>query len=145
MAYTVRKVEIWIAEIADQVGGLAAKLEALAGAGANLEVVIARRQPQMPGRGIVFVGPVTGAKAHKAAQAAGLTRATDLTALCVEGPNKAGEGHRMARLLAAAGLNMRGLSALALGRKFVAALAFDSATDADTAAKALRAAGAKRK
>ena len=64
MAYTVSKVEIWTGEIEDQVGGLAAKLEPLANAGADLEMVIARRQPDRPGKDVVFVGPVTGAKAQ---------------------------------------------------------------------------------
>src|SRR5262245_46669417 len=145
MAYTVSKVDVWTAEIEDRVGGLAAKLEALADAGADLEMVIARRQPLQPGKGIVFLGPVKGAKAQKAAQAAGLTKSTELAALCVEGPNKPGEGHRMARLLAGEGLNLRGLSALVVGSKFVAALAFDSDADADKAAQALRGAGARRR
>ncbi len=69
MAYTVSKVDIWTGEIEDQVGGLAGKLESLADAGADLEVVIARRQPDRPGKGVVFLGPVAGAKSKKAAEA----------------------------------------------------------------------------
>ncbi len=145
MAYTVSKVDIWSGEIEDRIGGLAAKLAPLANAGANLEVVIARRQPNRPGKGVVFLGPVAGAKAKKAAGIAGLKKPRDLAALRVEGSNKPGEGNRMARLLAGAGLNLRGLSATVLGNKFVAYLAFDSDADAGKAARLLRAAGAKRK
>jgi hypothetical protein len=145
MAYTVAKVEIWTGEIEDQPGGLAAKLEALANAGADLDVVIARRQPGAAGKGVVFLGPVSGARAKKAAAGVGLTRTSELVALRVEGPNKPGEGHRLARLLADAGLNLRGLSASVLGNKFVMFVAFDNDADATKAARLLRGAGAKRK
>jgi len=145
MAYTVSKVEMWSGEIADRVGGLGAKLQPLADAGADLEVVVARRQPQSPGRGVVFLGPVAGAKAKKAAEAAGLTKAGDLVALRVEGPNKPGEGHRLTQLLADAGINLRGLAATVSGSKFVASLGFDSDADADKAAGVLRSAGGKHK
>jgi hypothetical protein len=138
MAYTVNKVDIWTGEIDDRVGGLAAKLEALANAGADLEVVVARRQPHRPGKGVVFLGPVAGAKAQKAATAAGLSKATDMAALRVEGPNKPGDCHRLAHLLAEAGINLRGLTATTVGKKYVLALGFDSASDAEKAARLLR-------
>ncbi|HEV3258420.1 MAG TPA: ACT domain-containing protein [Gemmataceae bacterium] len=145
MAYTVNLVDMWSGEIADRAGGLAAKLEPLAGAGADLEVVVARRQAHKPGKGVVYLGPVVGAKARKAAQAAGLTRASDLVALRVEGPNKPGESHRLTRLLADAGINLRGLAATVIGNKFVASLGFDTDADAGKAARLLRSAGGKRK
>ena len=145
MAYTVSKVDMWTGEIEDRAGGLAATLEALAAAGADLEVVVARRQPQATGKGVVFLGPVAGAKAQKAARAAGLTKATDLVALRVEGPNKPGECHRLARRLAEAGLNLRGLSATTIGNRFAVSLGFDTAEAAAKAARILRAAGAARK
>src|SRR5262245_14832414 len=145
MAYTVKKVEMWSGEIEDRVGGLAAKLDPLASAGADLEVVVARRQPQTPGKGVVFLGPVAGAKAKKAAEVAGLRKTRYLSAVRVEGQNKPGECSRLTRLLAAAGLNLRGLSATVLGKRFVAALAFDSDADAATASRLLRGTGAKRK
>ena len=145
MPYTVNTIEIWTGEIDDRAGGLAAKLEPLADAGADLEMVIGRRQPHRPGKGVVFLGPVTGAGARRAAAAAGLARAADLAALRVEGPNRPGEGSRLARLLADAGLNLRGLSAAVLGNKFVALLAFDTSADAGKAARLLRAGGARRK
>jgi hypothetical protein len=144
MAYSVSKVDIWSGDIDDRVGGLAAKLDPLADAGADLSVVIARRQPNAPGKGVVFLGPVAGAKVQKAATATGLRKAEFLASLRVEGPNKPGESRRIARCLADAGLNLRGLSAAALGKKFVAFLAFDSAADADAAAKVLRATGGRK-
>jgi hypothetical protein len=145
MAYKVSKVDMWMGELDDRVGGLAAKLEPLAEAGADLEVVIARRQPQMPGKGVVFLGPVAGVKAQRAAESAGLRKASDLAGLRVEGPNKPGECSRLTRALASAGLNLRGLSATALGKNFALALGFDSDADADKAARVLRAMGGKGK
>ncbi|MBV9124527.1 MAG: amino acid-binding protein [Planctomycetes bacterium] len=144
MPYTVNKVDMWIGRIEDQIGGLADKLEPLAAAGADLELVIARRQRHMPGKGVVFLGPLTGAKLKKAAEAAGLRKALDMSALRVEGPNKPGEGGRMMRQLAGAGLNLRGVSAMVLGNKFVAFLAFDNLADANKAARLLRGAGSKK-
>jgi len=44
----------------------------------------------------------------------------------------------MTRALVDAGINLRGLSAAALGRRAVTYLAFDSATDADTASRVLK-------
>jgi hypothetical protein len=144
MSYTVSKVEMWSAEIEDRVGGLSDKLEAIADAGADLEIVVARRQPHQPGKGIVFVGPIKGAKAQKAAAAAGLSRASDLFALRVESPNKPGDCARVARMLADAGINLRGLAATVCGGKYVLSLGFDTQ---DAAAKAARllAGGSKRK
>ena len=45
MSLTITKVDVWAAEIDDTPGGLAKLLGALAGAGADLECVIARRDP----------------------------------------------------------------------------------------------------
>jgi hypothetical protein len=145
MSYTVNTVDVWMGEIEDRVGGLAAKLGPLADTGADLQMVIARRQPHQRGKGVLFVGPVTGARARRAATAAGLAESADMAALRVEGPNRPGEGSRLTRLLADAGLNLRGISAAVLGNKFVALLAFDSAADAGKAARLLRAGAARRK
>ena len=81
MSYTVSKVEMWTGQVEDRVGGLSAKLAALADAGVDLEIVVARRQPG--GGGVAFLGPVKGAKAQKAAAAAGLTPAPNLFGLRV--------------------------------------------------------------
>jgi predicted amino acid-binding ACT domain protein len=136
---------VWTGEIEDRVGGLAAKLEPLASAGVDLAFVIARRQPHLPGKGVVFLGPVTGAKGTKAAAAAGLSKTTELAALRLEGPNKPGSCHQAVRVLADAGINLRGLSASVIGAKFVVIIAFDTAEDAAKASRLLKAAGTKKK
>ena len=136
MAMTVARANVWAAGLKDRPGGAAAKLTALADAGANLEFVIARRTPERPGKGVLFVTPLSGAKQLAAARKAGFRKTASLHSLRVEGPDKPGLGAAIAAAIAEAGVNLRGLSAAALGRKFVCHLAFDSS---DAAAKASRA------
>jgi hypothetical protein len=47
------------------------------------------------------------------------------------------------KILAEARINLRGLSASVIGKKYVLVLGFDSVADADKATKLLRAAGKK--
>ncbi len=139
MALAVTKVSIWTTDVADQPGGLAKVLEPLANAGVDLQTVIARRRPEKPGVGVVFLGPIRGKKAVTAAQSVGLHEATELSALRVEGTNAPGVGYKMTSALGAAGINIRGVFATVFGNKFVALLAFDSPQDANKAARILRA------
>lgn len=133
-----QRVDTWAATLEDQPGSLAAKLQALAEAGVNLEFVLARRTPETSGRAIVFVSPIKGAKQSRAADAAGFKKTEDLHAVRLEGPDKPGQGARITRALAESGLNLRGFSALALGRKFVCYVALDTAADAAQAGRVLR-------
>lgn len=139
MALKVSKAGVWSALIEDRPGALAEKLSALAGAGANLAFVLARRAPEKPGTGVAFVTPLKGAKQLRAAKAAGFARTSELACVRVEGPDKAGQGAKLTAALAARGINLRGLSATAIGRRFVAFIAVDSARDASRAARILRA------
>jgi hypothetical protein len=141
MPFTISKVDVWTCAIDDTAGSLAAVLEPLATAKVDLTFLIARRRTLVPGKGVVFLGGIKGAKGTKAAAAAGLTKATDITGLRVEGPNKAGDCHRVTRLLADAGINLRGVSASVIGKKYVLILAFDGEDDATKATKLLRSAG----
>jgi hypothetical protein len=138
MAYAINKVDVWSGEIEDRPGGLAEKLTALSGAGANIEFLVARRAPDKPGTGVIFVTPIKGAKQKGAAQTSGLNTTGSLHSVRVEGPDRAGLGAKMAQALAAAGINLRGISAAALGRRAVTYFAFDSAADADGAVRTLR-------
>ena len=104
MAYSIRKVDVWAAEIDDRPGGLAEKLAALAKAGASLEFIIARRAPDKPGRGVVFLTPVKGAKQKQAASEAGFGTTSSLQSVRVEGPDRPGLGTKMTRALADAGI-----------------------------------------
>jgi hypothetical protein len=138
MAYAIKKVDVWAGEIADTPGALADKLAALGSAGANFEFIIARRAPDKPGTGVVFLTPIKGVKQKNAAQGAGLSTTDSMHSLRVEGPDRPGLGVKMTRALADAGINLRGISAAALGRRAVTYFAFDSAADADTAIRTLK-------
>jgi hypothetical protein len=135
MKLKVNRQDVWAASLVDQPGGLAAKLAALDKADANLEFLIARRTPDKPGQGVVFLTPLKGAAQRKAAERAGFMKTESLHSVRVEGPDRPGFGAKITAALAAAGVNLRGLSAAAIGKRFVAYLALDSAEDA---AKAIR-------
>ncbi len=138
MALTVARTDVWAAGIPDQPGGLAGKLAALAEAGAQLEFVVARRAAEEPGTGVVFVTPLRGAAETRAAKRAGFEKTASLHSLRAEGPDKPGLGAAVTRALAEAGINLRGLSAAAIGKRCVVHLAFDSAADASKAARILK-------
>ena len=145
MSLTVTKIDVWAAEIEDKPGGLAKLLGALAGAGADLECVVARRDPSKAGKGVVFLTPVEGANVRKAAKAEGLGPAEKLATLKVEGYDAPGLGFRITSTIADSGVNLRGVSGAVVGRKFVVYLGFDGKADADKAARALNAlAGTKK-
>ena len=138
MTLTVEKVEIWAGEILDHAGGLVRKLQPLAESGIDLSFLIARRQSDKPGSGIVYLGGIEGAKQIKAALAAGFTKAADMGCLRVEAPNKLGTAAQLIGKLGAAGINLRGASASAVGSKCVLLLSFDSIADRDQALKLLK-------
>jgi len=86
----------------------------------------------------MFVTPLKGAKQIKAAEAAGFEKTGSLHSLRVEGADKPGMGAKLTRALAEAGINLRGLSAAALGKQYVTHLALDTAQDAAKAATVLK-------
>lgn len=137
MALKVARVDTWAATIKDQPGGLSAKLESLAAVKVNLEFVIARRSPEKPGTGVVFVTPIAGAAGLAAAKKAGFKKAPSLHTVRVEGPDRPGQGAKIAAALAEAGINLRGFSAAAIGKKFVAHVAVDTTAAAAKAMKVI--------
>jgi len=140
MSYVIAKVDVWVGPMEDRPGSLAGILDSLGQAKANLEFVIARRAPEKPGTGVVFLAPLKGAAQLKAAKADGLKKSASLHSLRLEGPDKAGIGAMITRALAQANINLRGLSAAALGRRCVVYFAFDTAEDADKARRVLKSA-----
>ena len=137
MALKVSKADVWAVTIDDRPGGAAQKLETLAKAGADLEMLLARRTEQ-PGQGVMFVTPIKGKKAVEAAQAAGMGQPQSIHSVRVEGGDKPGLGSKIARALGDAGINFRGMSALAMGKKSVSFIALDSADDQARAFAALK-------
>jgi hypothetical protein len=138
MALKASRTDMWTCPLEDRAGGTAEKLEALAKAGASLEMVFARRAPEQPDRGILFVTPVKGAKVIRAAQEAGIVKAEGIHAVRVEGGDKPGLGAKIARGLGSAGISFRGLTAIAVGGKFISYIALDTEEDAAKAVAALK-------
>ena len=145
MSVTITKMDVWAAQIEDKPGGLAKLLGTLAGAGANLECLIARRDPSNAGKGVAFLTPVKGADVQKAAMAEGLKPPEKLATLKVEGNDAPGLASRITSAVADAGVNLRGVSGAVVGRKFVVYLGFDEKADADKAARVLKALDTTRK
>ncbi|MFB3890915.1 MAG: amino acid-binding protein [Phycisphaerae bacterium] len=139
MALKISKADTWVAGIKDEPGGLAGKLEVLKAGGANLEFVVARRSPDKPGTGVVFVTPIRGAKQVRAAKKAGFARSSSLHTVRIQGPDKRGMGACLTGALAEAGINLRGLSAGVVGKQFIMHLAFDTAGAAAKAVRVLKA------
>ncbi len=135
MKLKVSRVDVWAATVEDRAGGLAEKLEPLAAAGATLEFMIARRSPENPGQGVVFLTPLRGPVQLSVAKKAGFVVTPGLHSVRIEGPDRPGLAAKMTRALAAAGISLRGFSATALDRTFVAYLALD---EPEQAAKAIR-------
>lgn len=137
MSFKLDRVHVWAGEVADQAGGVAAKLAMLAQAGANLEYIYTRRQPERPGTGMLYVAPITGPLAVRAAKSAGLHEVNAPIVLRVEGDNAAGLGFRLTQQWAVEGLSLHGLMMSAVGEKFVGYVSFDTIADANRAAAIL--------
>jgi glycine cleavage system regulatory protein len=137
MSFKLNRVHIWSGEVADQAGGVAGKLALLAQAGAHLEYISTRRQPDKPGTGILYVAPITGPLQVRAARSAGLNEVQHPVVLRVEGDDAAGLAHRLTQQWALAGLNMHSLTMAVVGGRFVGYVAFDSVEEANRAAAIL--------
>jgi hypothetical protein len=135
MELMVEREDVWIASLEDKPGALAAKLAALADAGADLDFVIARRSPDRPGTGVMFVTPLRGDAELKAASGIGFSAANRLHSLRVEGENVKGLAGKISGKLGEAGINLRGFSGALIGKRFVLHIAFDTA---DLQEKAIR-------
>ena len=138
MKLDISRMDVWISSIKDRPGGLAEKLDTLARAGANLEFVIARRSPEKPGTGVVFVTPIKGASQVKAAKRVGFKKSKTLHGLRIAAVDKPGLGAKLTQQIADAGINLRGFSAAAIGRRAIFHLAFDSTADTNKAMRWLK-------
>jgi hypothetical protein len=133
MDLLVERVDVWAATIQDRPGGLALVLDALRVAGADLQFVIARRAPEQPGTGVVFVTPLQNDREIRAAAQVGFNVSQSLHSIRVMGPDKPGVAAELTTKLAEGGVNLRGFSASVIGRQFVAYLALDTQAEADKA------------
>jgi hypothetical protein len=133
MELIVERVDVWAATIEDKPGGLAQVLSTLRDAGADLQFVVARRTPEAPGKGVVFVAPLQGDSEIRAATQVGFNVTPSLHSVRVMGLDQLGIIAELAQKLADGGINLRGVSAAVLGSQFIAYLAVDSLEDADQA------------
>jgi hypothetical protein len=138
MNLIVKRVDVWAASIKDKPGGLAKILTGLRETGADLDFVIARRAPENPGTGVVFVTPLRGDAETAAAATLGFNVSRSLQSVRVEGDNKPGVAAELAEKLAAAGINLHGFSAAVIGARFILYIGLDTAEDAAKAAAILK-------
>jgi len=142
MALSVKKIEMWQKDVANKVGSLAGVLAPLADVGADLQVVMGYGTSGGKSA-VVSMFPVKNKKVMNAAETAKLKSSKSV--LLVQGDNKAGLGNSIAQALAGAGINIAFLSAMAMGKKFVAAFGFGSEADTDKATVLIKKAAAARK
>jgi hypothetical protein len=135
---TVEHVDVWAAPITDKPGGLANILAGLRDAGADLDFIIARRAPDQPGKGVVFVTPLRGDREVNAAANLGFDVTRSLHELRVQGENKPGVAANLTEKLAAAKINLRGFSGAVIGTRFILYIGLDSAEDAKKAAAVIK-------
>jgi hypothetical protein len=140
MAISVKKIKLWRRELENQPGTLAQTLEPLARSGTNLKMVMSYNYTGDPRRAAVELFPITGAKSTAAAQQAGLS-ASSIPTLLIEGDNRAGLGHALAKAIASAGINLGFTVALVVGNRFSAVFGFSSDADADRAMPLIKQAG----
>jgi hypothetical protein len=133
MDLDVERIDVWAAPIQDRPGALAALLEGLHKAGADLQFIIARRSNEKPGTGVVFVTPLVGDREIRAASQLGFNVTQSLHSVRVRGQDRAGIVAELAQALAKGGLNLRGMAASAIGSQFIAYVGVDSLDDATKA------------
>ena len=134
MDQIVERVSVWSASLMDKPGSLSNKLNCLEEAGVDLDFIIARRAPENPGSGVVFISPLRGDKEVRAASTLGFAISSSIAAVRVEGENEPGVAARLTDLIADAEINMRGFSGAVVGNRYVAYIGFDSPQDANRAA-----------
>ena len=138
MKLNVTRVDVWVSDLKDKPGGLAAKLAPLVDAGTNLGFIIARREQKKAGTGAVFVAGPKGAGQLRAAKKAGFRKTKSLHAVRVDGADKPGIAARVAQELGDGGINLRGLSGAVVGKRFAVHVAFDTAADATKAIRLVK-------
>ena len=133
MDLIVELVDVWAASIPDRPGGLAGVLDPLREVGADLQFIVARRSPEKPGTGVVFVTPLQGDREIQAASETGFNVTQRLHSVRIIGANRPGVAAELTRRVSEQGINLRGFAAAVIGTQFVAYLGLDSLDDANKA------------
>src|SRR5215467_7133374 len=129
MAIAVKKITLWRCEADNRPGVLASTLEPLAEAGADLQVVMGYRYPGGTDKAAIELHPVSGRKSTTAAKTAGLAP-SPIPALLVQGDNRQGLGHALAKAIGEAGINLNFVMAHVVGRRYSAVFGFENDVDA---------------
>jgi len=142
MAVTVKTIKYWRGVVEHQPGVLAGVLEPIAASGQNLQVVMGYRMGE--GKAAIELYPVTGKKSVAAIQASGFS-IPPVPAVLVQGDDKAGLGHALAKGLSDAGVNIAFMVAQVVGRRFSAVFGFENEADTKRAAGLIKKAAAPKK
>ena len=137
MPVTVKNISLWRKETENKTGLLALTLEPLAKAGADLSVVMGYRLPGNETKAAIEIYPIAGKKVTAAATETGLA-ASGIPTLFVEGDNKPGTAHKIARAIAEAGVDLSFFVAQAIGRRYSAVIGFANDDDAKRAATLIK-------
>ena len=132
----VEHVDVWAATIEDKPGGLAHVLAELREAGADLQLLIARRAE--PGKGVVFVTPLRGDREIAAAAQVGFNVAHTLHSVRIMGHDRPGVAAEVTEKLAEGRINLRGFSLSVIGTQYLAYAAVDSLNDANKVIEILK-------
>jgi hypothetical protein len=134
MSFEISRVDVWAGELENRPGALSSRLaHIMMTAEANLEFVITRPTREQPGRGVVYLAPLTTPEQEQAALDVGLHKAETMYTLRVVGPDRPGLAAGIAGTLAQASINITGLSAAAARDAGVVYIRFDTAEDAQAA------------
>jgi hypothetical protein len=137
MAITLKKITLWRKEVDNKPGALADTLALLAQAGTDLQAVMGYRYQGDQGKAAIELHPVSGKKAIEAARSAGLA-ASPIPTVLVQGDNRPGLGHTIAKALGDAGINLGFVLAQVVGRKYAAVFGFENDSDAAKAIALIR-------
>ena len=137
MPVTVKSIVLWRKEVENTPGVLAGTLEPFAKGGADLQVVMGYRYSGNESKAAIELYPVAGKKMVAAAETAGLT-SSGIATLLVEGDNKPGLGHAIAKTIADAQINLAFLVAQVIGRRYSAVIGFENEGDAKKAATLIK-------
>ena len=139
MELILDSVDVWAAPIQEGPGRLAPLLTGLREAGADLELIIARRTPEGPGAGVAFVAPLRGDREIAAAADLGFNLTRSVASLRIQGPDRPGVAAELTQKLAAADLPLLGLSAAVIGSQFIMYIRLESMADVERAKRVLEA------
>ena len=137
MSLNIRRGHLWRKEIENKPGTFAAALEPFSKANQNLQIVMGYAKTTEHTKGAIEIFPVTDAQSKECAEAGGLTEMKETTCLIVEGEDKPGTAHAIAKAIADAGINLHFAMCQSVEKHFQACFGFANDADADKAAAAI--------